>query len=218
MKGEFMGEKNEAEVTVSGKHLVFSELSFDEGPHVYKLNGVEVPSVSQIMRPLSDHHYGTISPETLRVAAERGTEVHSAIEVHTKYGIDDIDDTLVSYFDAYLRWEHDFVPAPVGSEIRAYHPIMRYAGTIDMLAIIDGDLTLIDFKTTSTVVESSCGVQLEAYAQMLAAHGVEIQRKAIVQLKPTGQYKFVPFPANDPQRWRVFGALKTVYDYLYSQG
>ena len=63
----------------------------------YILNGTQVlPSVTTLMKPLSDTLYAGIRPETLQAAAERGTEVHSAIEDYV---------TPVSYthLDVYKR-------------------------------------------------------------------------------------------------------------------
>ena len=93
---------------------------------------------------------------------------------------------------------------------------MRYAGTADLIAWIDGKLTLIDYKTTSKLIEMNCGVQLEAYAKALASHGINIQQKMILHLKRDGKFAEMKFQASDPRRWTVFGALKTVYDYIES--
>lgn len=107
-------------------------------------------------------------------------------------------------------------PVAVGSEVRLYHKIMRYAGTADLIAWVDGELTLIDYKTTSKLIEMNCGVQLEAYAKALASHGIDVQGKRILHLKKDGKYAEMKFPSQDSRRWTVFGALKTVYDYIES--
>lgn len=43
----------------------FSELTFEEKAHRYLLNGFEIPSVTTIMRPLSDAHYKTVDDDVL---------------------------------------------------------------------------------------------------------------------------------------------------------
>ncbi len=75
---------------------------------------------------------------------------------------------------------------------------------------------MVDFKTTYTLLEMTCGVQLEAYSQALASHGLQIQRKHILHMKKDGKWAFTEFPAKDPTRWRVVGALKSLYDYEQS--
>ena len=190
------------------------ELTFDEIPHIYKLNGIIIPSVSEIMTPLSQAEYGDINTKTLQNAADRGTEVHNAIENWIKFGIVDISEEHKGYFDAFMGWWNERNPEVVGSEARTYHKLMRYAGTVDMLAYIDGELNLIDFKTTYRIINKNCGVQLEAYAQALASHGIKVERKRILHLCKDGKWDDPQFPAMDAERWRVFGSLKMVYDYV----
>lgn len=194
----------------------FDELQFDDDKHIYKLNGIEIPSVTTIMKPLSNAEYNGISENTLRKAAEKGTAVHNAAEMWAKFKIEDIEPEYRGYFDAFLEWWNINDPKVVGSEVRLYHKIMRYAGTADLIAWIDGKLTLIDYKTTSKLIEMNCGVQLEAYAKALASHGINIQQKMILHLKRDGKFAEMKFQASDPRRWTVFGALKTVYDYIES--
>ena len=115
-----------------------------------------------------------------------------------------------------MEWWDEYKPEVVASEVKTYHKLMRYGGTLDLLAFIDGELTLIDFKTTYRLMEKTCGVQLEAYAQALASHGITVERKHILHLKKDGKWAYPEFPAKDAVRWRVFSALKCLYDYEQS--
>lgn len=109
-------------------------LAFEEKTHQYILNGMQVlPSVTTLMKPLSDTLYAGIRPETLQAAAERGTEVHSAIEDYVTLGITDISEARRGYFEAFLRWMKDYNVQPLSVEHRAYHPALGYAGTLDMI-------------------------------------------------------------------------------------
>ena len=189
------------------------ELWFDEKSHIYRLDGVAIPSVSRVMEPLKASSYAGISEKTLARAADKGSSVHNSIENWLKFGIDDIPEEHRPYFDGFLEWWDEYQPEVVASEVKTYHKLMRYGGTIDLLAYIGGKLTLIDFKTTYRLLEKSCGVQLEAYAQALASHGITFEEKHILHLKKDGKWAYPEFPAKDPIRWRVFSALKCVYDY-----
>lgn len=203
----------------NGKTLEFpplEELTFDEIMHRYYVDGTEVPSVSRVMEPLKDANYAGISDKTLKKAADKGTAVHDAIENFVKFGIEDINPEHKAYYDAFMSWWQEKRPIVVGSEIRVYHKLLGYAGTIDLLCYIDDLLTLIDFKTTYTVSDMSCGVQLEAYAKALESHGIKVDQKMILHLKRDGRHKPILYPANDSKRWRVFGSLKVVYDYIQS--
>lgn len=194
----------------------FPELEFDEAPHIYRLNGIQIPSVSNIMEPLNKAKYDGISENTLSRAADKGTAVHNSIENWLKFGFVDIPSEFKGYLNGFFDWWNEVKPEMVGSELRLYHKIMQYAGTADLLCYINGELTLIDYKSTYSVNEMTCGVQLEAYAQALASHGIRVGRKSILHLMKTGNHKVYDFKANDAARWRVFGACKTVYDYAHA--
>lgn len=194
----------------------FDGLTFEEGPHIYRLNGLVIPSVSEVMEPLRAVHYAGISEKTLEKAAAKGTSVHNAIENFLKFEIDDISAENYAYFEAFMDWYRYRKPELIGSEIRLYHKILRYGGTCDLLCFINSEIWLIDFKTTYEISDMTCGVQLEAYAQALASFGFKIDKKMILQLKRDATWNEHLYPASDPKRWRVFGALKTVHDYISS--
>ena len=204
---------------VTGKIKEFPELpelTFDEASHIYRLDGIQIPSVSRLMEPLKDSAYHGISEKTLRRAAEKGSSVHDSIENFIKFQILDVNPEHRLFFDAFMDWWEENQPIVVGSEIRIYHKILRYGGTIDLLCYIQDKLTLIDFKTTYALQDITCGVQLEAYEKALASHGVQVEDKMILHLKRDGKFKEKHYPVSESARWRVFGALKCVYDYTES--
>ena len=191
-------------------------LEFDDATHTYRLGGLVIPSVSAILEPLRKAKYAGISERTLGRAADKGTAVHNSIENWIKFEIEDIPPEHIGYFNAFRAWWDEFQPEVVGSEVRICHRLMRYGGTADLVAYISDELTLVDYKSTYVISDMTCGVQLEAYAQALADMGIRVKRKKILHLKKDGTYSFRDYPANDVNRWRVFGALKTVYDYIES--
>ena len=194
--------------------LVLNELAFDDSEHKYYLNGTELPSVTTIMQPLSQAEYGTVDKQRLAAAASRGTSVHDAIENYIKYGIDDARPEYRGFMDAFLSWWNQYNPEPIGSEVRMYHKTLLYAGTGDLIAKINGELVLIDFKTTAKIIDKACRVQLEAYAQALKTHGIEIKRKYILRISNDGTFEFREYKAKDAEALRIWTALKTVYDYI----
>ena len=137
-------------------------LEFDENGHIYRLDGIIIPSVSAVMAPLSKVKYEGINSKTLEKAAGKGTAVHNAIENWIKFDIEDVPPEYQGYFGAFRMWWDKYKPKVVGSEIRMCHRLMRYAGTADLVAYIDDELTLVDYKTTYTISDMTCGVQLEA--------------------------------------------------------
>ncbi len=193
----------------------FEELTFDEGKHIYRLNGIALPSVTTLMKPLSDTIYASIDKDVLDKAARKGTAVHSAIETYSNFGIVDIDMENKPYFDGYKKFAEEHSVKAYGSEIRLYHKELLYAGTADMIADVDGQLTLIDFKTSYSVSDMLCGVQLEAYNRAFKSHSLdfEVKQKTIVHLKKDGSYEDHSFKVNDLECWKVFTALVTIGNY-----
>ena len=193
---------------------VFDELTFEEERHLYHLNGDLIPSVSTVMKPLSQAQYKDIDESVLNMAAERGTAVHNAIENYVLYGLEDIAESYRGYFEAFKKWWEDMHPKPIATESKVYHKILRYAGTADMPAFIGGEKILIDFKTSAAVNKMLTGVQLEAYAKAYESHGYAFDGKAILHLQRNGQYKWLYYDRNDRENWETFGALLTVYNHI----
>lgn len=191
----------------------FPELTFDEAPHIYRLNGLEVPSVTTLMKPLSAAVYGDVDEWVMERAAGRGTAVHNSIENLVAYGIEDIAPEFRGYFDGFLSWVTEMKPEVLGTECRLYHKILRYAGTADLPCIINGKKTMVDVKTTAQLQEMLARVQLEAYVKGFDSHGVAFEKKAILHLRRDGTYKFELYPLRDPEAWTTFAALLTVNSY-----
>ena len=189
------------------------ELTFDEKKHIYKVNGSYLPSVTTVLKPLSESFYRGIDEGVLNTAAERGTAIHNAIENFVRFEIEDIDPAFRGYFDGFLRWWEREKPVSIATERRIYHKYMRYAGTADMPCVIGGKLTCVDFKSSAQVVEMLCRPQLEAYARAFDSFGYKFDQKAIVHLKRDGNYAMEVYKANDTEAWEVFGASLTLWGY-----
>jgi hypothetical protein len=180
-----------------------SEFVFDEVAHKYYLDGVELPSVTRILKPLYD--FSAIAPAVLKHAADRGSAVHRAIEL---WIADDLDESslceeIKPYFAGFKKFVSEKRPEFVMSEQKLYHPDMMYAGTMDIMLKMPG-LYLIDVKNTAAV-SASWGIQLLAYQEAAIAcpdidyDKVEIGRaqRAVLWLKKTGTYQLVPFQKRD---------------------
>ena len=191
----------------------FPELSFREEDHRYFLNGAEIPSVTSLMKPLSNEFYKEVSPEILNKAANRGTIVHNACENYALYGVEDICPEYAGYFAAFLNWWNENNPSPLATEVKVYHRILRYAGKADLLCLINGRVTLVDYKTSSQVNKMLCGVQLEGYDRAFESHGIKIEDRLILHLCRNGLYSAVPFEKSS-KRWSVFSALLTIRNYM----
>ena len=164
-------------------------LFFDTG-HKYTLDGEELPSVSEVTRFISREVYGDIGQYNLDRAAERGTAVHKATEILDKYGTVEISTDIEPYIKAYImfRKEHDCKWELI--EAARYDPDRRYAGTLDRLGTVDGELAIVDIKTTATISPAHKKIYtaaLNLYRRMFPERG--IKNLLIVQLRKDGTYK-----------------------------
>lgn len=133
--------------------LPYVAIDFEQEQHLYTLHGFRIPSVTQIMEPLSLMLYNSIPLDVLNEAADRGSRAHEQISNYVKYGVEEPDEDTEPYFEAFKKFEREYKPAWVESEYRTYHKILRYAGTIDLIGYIEPDdgtgVDVIDLKCTS---------------------------------------------------------------------
>lgn len=168
-----------------------SRIEFDEEKHLYTVDGVKMPSVTEILSPLTAKHYGEISKETLRLAADRGTAVHEACEL-LDYGFEpeDIPAEWMGYVDAYAAFLNDYRPKWHGIEEMVYSPEGGYCGRVDRYGLIDGKMSVLDIKTTTSPTKAnymSGACQTVAYGNALKT----IQKGLLLYLKKDGDYRLV---------------------------
>ncbi len=95
-----------------------SGMTFDPHWHTYRLNDLALPSVTMLMKPLSNAVYQTVDPKVLEKAASRGTAIHNAADNYAKFGIEDVPPALAGYFDAFREWWDLRKPEPLDTEYR----------------------------------------------------------------------------------------------------
>ena len=119
-------------------------LEFYDKGHVYMLDGVRIPCVSDLCRFLHRELYKDAPNWTMEAAADRGTKVHAATEALDRAGQAEIEDDYLPYLEAYVQFlrEHDVRWEMI--EQAMHHPEHKYAGTIERYGTIDGIPTLLD--------------------------------------------------------------------------
>jgi len=190
----------------------FPELEFEERNHTYWLNGLEIPSVTTLMKILSDKVYGPVDPQVLANAARKGTIVHNAIDNYLEFDVVDIPEEQKPYFDAFLSWKEEVNPEILATERKVYHKALRYAGMCDLLCRIDGKVTLVDYKTSHSIQPMLYPLQLEGYAKAWGTHGLKIDDQFNLQLKKDGSYSIHRYAPN-PEYYSVVCALSTLHNY-----
>ena len=146
-------------------------LEFNEQDHSFMLDGIPLPSVTDLLLPLQEDGFKAINPAVLQAAANRGTAVH---EITEAMDLDDdyeelIAPDLVPYVDAYEAFLLDHEVDWLGIESQV-HFFDQYAGIVDRFGYIDGELCVLDIKTVqSPTVEQKVSVccQLHAYEKAI---------------------------------------------------
>ena len=174
-----------------------AQLLFFDAGHKYELDGEPLPSVSELCRFISREIYGDVSQYNLDQAAERGTAVHKATEALDKYGKIDVEDGILPYVQAYIKFRKEHVVDWQKIEFSIHHPTDKYAGTLDRYGSIDGSLSILDIKTSYTIHAPLCFAQLNLYRRMMEANQFEVEKLFILHLKKDGQYRLKEFSFDD---------------------
>lgn len=141
-------------------------LTFDEATHTYTLDGIQLPSVTEITR-FCAYDYKSDRPWLAEAAARRGTAVHEACAL-IDYG-EEPEETpeIAGYLKAYRRFLADYKPDwqliehPMGSLALD----AGYAGTLDRFGTLNGNPAILDIKT-GQLHDAALIAQLTAYANL----------------------------------------------------
>ena len=104
--------------------------------------------------------------EVSEAAADKGSEIHTAIEEFVNRGVWPADGLIKQCVLAYHEWSRSNPMEPVASEFTVWSPTEYYAGTIDEVCLLpNGHYGVIDFKTGGAYPEAA--LQVAAYANAL---------------------------------------------------
>lgn len=155
-------------------------LEFDASTHTYTLDGEPIPSVTELLIPVTILGYDLRRAalerflENRDIAAERGTKIHQLTQrLDAGKKIRRVYPDLEGYIAAYEKFLDEHKPLWTKTE----QPIcgtahgMTYAGTIDRYGTVFGysDKTLVDIKTTSASHYPAWPLQLQLYNAILPA-------------------------------------------------
>jgi len=138
-------------------------LTFEEETHTYRLDGVVVPSVTQVLDGLLTD-YSKVPKHILEHAQQRGTAVHKATELYLQDDLDEasLDPEVAPYFYQFVKWYKQSGFKVEHSELLVYSEKYRYAGALDLFGKLAKSNALIDLKTSRALMPST-GPQLSAY-------------------------------------------------------
>lgn len=131
----------------------------------------------------------------LRAAAERGTKVHEATECLHEGAIFRFEDgsfTLEEWhmLNGYAQWYQDYQPEIIAIEQSVVSDSLQTGGTIDRVIEVEGELGILDVKTSKSVYPSYY-VQSVAYADIWEEKtGQEVKFVSILRLRTLGSKKY----------------------------
>lgn len=199
-------------------------LQFDADLHRYTLDGRQLPSVTEILRPVTEHEYRGVDRDVMERAALLGTAVHKLIELDIAGTLDEdaLDDSLRQYLAQWRQFRAQSGFVPVLNEHRVHSGRYGYAGTIDLFGVLNSDAALIDAKRTAAVPRS-VGPQTAGYEQAIRESLPDAVARCVsgpgdghinryaLHLTPE-RWRLVP--QRDPNDLRVFLASLTLHNYL----
>jgi hypothetical protein len=169
-------------------------IEFNAKDHTYKMDGVQLPSVSQILQEA-----GKVPKFPNNGAAQRGTDIHDLCKLFDRgvilagFGEDKYQGYLLAWaqflIDAkFLSFDH--IEEPIGSSIYGF------AGTPDRVGIGPAGECVIDIKSGQKA--SFHALQLNAY-RILAEenYGIKVLHLWAVYLRENGRYSVEPYVISD---------------------
>lgn len=172
------------------------ELEYIDDGHIYLVDGVIVPSITQLLKVKFGNKYDHVDRATLERASEAGAQVHEAIEVWCRNGEESDLKELRNF--KFLQRQYKF--QVLENEI----PVILFidnepvsAGRLDMVITLNGEIGLADIKRTSALDKEYLFYQLNLYRVALQqCYGTDIKFLRGIHLREDKR-KFVPIPINE---------------------
>jgi len=166
----------------------------------YRRNGEYYPSITYVLSYYPKGKYfedwlkqvGYAADHIVKRAGEEGTQVHGMIEDYLNGKelsfLDDFDNPQYNpdvwqMFIKFVDWWETYNPTLIEPEVHLFSDKYKVAGTCDLVCEIDGELWIIDFKT-SNHLQTTYDLQTAIYAQCFEeCFGKKVDRIGILWLK-----------------------------------
>ena len=173
-----------------------AEFLYEESTHTYTLDGVVIPSVTEICAPITCGKYPPVG--VVQQAAARGTRVHELCALYDMDALpDEIEAELVGYVKAWAAFCRDYKPVWRHIELPLYGSPdtgLPFAGTLDRIGEIDGRTRVVDIKTTASLdrpAKVALCEQITGYEWLADLNKIDVSYGAGmgVQLFADGNYR-----------------------------
>ena len=162
------------------------------------------------------------APDAKRnAAAVRGTRIHALADKLANGEEVEVPDELAGHVESCVRFLNEWDAETVCTEAPVYHEKYLYAGTLDLIADLDGVRWLLDFKTSASGAYGDTAFQLAAYRYAthilndqdetgapMTARMMSVDRCGVIWLRADG-YDLYPYDA-DESVWRQFLYIQQV--------
>jgi len=169
-------------------------LEFIEENHIYLYDGMIIPSVSNILAFIFPDKYKDVPDYILNAKADYGTLVHKLTEeIDNGKTIEEIKQAykfnyiIEASLNQHIRLKQEHMINPLSQEQRVCYKGL-YGGTYDLEANVNGELSLIDKKTTAELDKEYLSWQLSYYE---LAKGKKYKRLYVEWLPKKGIGQFI---------------------------
>lgn len=152
-------------------------------------------------------------------AGERGTNIHTATEL-LENGIELKEEnySLEEWWkiSSFVDWHNAIKPVLIAKEFPVFSQSGGYAGRLDRIYNIGGEITLLDIKSSSGIHEHF-PLQFASYAKAIEENtDLEIVQTACLQLgaQNKNNYRFVVYP-DWRDHYKVFEHVQATWYYNY---
>ena len=165
----------------------------------YQRNGEYYPSVTYVLSHYPKGKFfedwlkkvGYASEHIVKKAGEEGTQVHEMIEDYLNgeemnflsNGIPIYNPHIWQMFLRFVDFWETYKPSLIEAEVHLFSDELKIAGTCDMVCEINGELWIIDFKTSNNL-QSTYDLQTAIYAKCYEeCFGKKVNRTGVLWLK-----------------------------------
>ena len=166
----------------------------------YRRNGKYYPSVTYVLGYYPKGKFfedwlkkvGYSADYIVKKAADEGTQVHEMIESYlnneelnflSSNGDPLYNPNIWQMFLKFVEWWETYKPTLLETEVHLFSDKLKVAGTCDLVCEIEGELWIVDFKTSNsiqTTYELQTAIYSECYEECF---GKKADRQGILWLK-----------------------------------
>lgn len=177
-------------------------VEYIEETHTYLVNGIIVPSVTQLLQFKFPDKYKGVPKQILNDKANYGTKVHKLIEILNRTNnfypvievVEEFDYIIANTLEQYVKISIENKIDVIEQEQIVCND--KLAGRFDLLARVDNVYSLCDIKTTSTLDKEYLSWQLSIYNYL---GNIEVEKLYAIWLpkKELGKLIEIEFKTKD---------------------